>query len=127
MYPFGFGLSYTEFAYSDLKISGSKILSIQFTLKNIGSIKGADVPQIYLRDVDGQKKFRILGFERVELQPGESKSITLEIEPRLLADFNYPKQKWEIQKGKYTLVLGKSAGDFVLEDSVDLKAQSFRK
>jgi len=125
MFAFGYGLSYTSFTYSDLKVSGGKTITASFTVKNTGKIAGADVPQLYLTHAAGENTLRLLGFERIELEPGESRQITLIIELRLLANFDWQKQKWRINAGSYQLALGKSADDFQLRSSAKLSGQLF--
>jgi beta-glucosidase len=71
MYPFGHGLSYTTFSYSDLQVSGGETITATFTVTNTGRREGADLPQLYLTNAPGEKRMRLLGFERVELHPGE--------------------------------------------------------
>lgn len=85
------------------------------------------MPQLYLSDAAGESTRRLLGFERVELAPGETKHVTLTIDLRLLAHFNWQKQTWEIKPGTYEVVLGKSAVDSALDTSFKLKAQFFGK
>src|SRR5262245_59653845 len=88
LYPFGHGLSYTSFSYSGFSVTGGKTVTAKFTVTNTGQRAGADVPQVYLTDVAGEKLMRLLGFERVELAPGASRTVTLEADPRLLARFD---------------------------------------
>jgi beta-glucosidase len=129
MFPFGFGLSYTTFDYSDLKVEGGETITATFTVKNTGKREGADVPQLYLTDAAGDKRMRLLGFERVELKPGESKQVTIEAEPRLLARFEGKTGlgKWSIAEGTYQVAVGKSATDLVLTGKTKLSARQFGK
>src|SRR5215472_15294213 len=71
MYAFGHGLSYTTFSYGDLQVSGGETITATFTVTNTGQREGADVPQLYLTDAPGERRMRLIGFERVELRPGE--------------------------------------------------------
>jgi beta-glucosidase len=73
LYASGHGLSYTSFAYRDLSVEGGDTVTGRFTVTNTGERAGADVPQLYLTEAPGDKRMRLLGFERVELQPGESR------------------------------------------------------
>jgi len=104
LFPFGFGLSYTTFATSDLKLKG---LSAQFTVRNTGSRRGATVTQLYLVGRNGQAKQRLVGFQRVDLAPGEARSVSLTIDPRLLADWS--DGGWSIEAGPYAFALGEDA------------------
>lgn len=76
MFAFGHGLSYTTFAYGDLEVSGGDTLTASFTVTNTGDRPGADVPQLYLTEAAGERRMRLLGFARVELDPGESRRVT---------------------------------------------------
>jgi hypothetical protein len=81
LYAFGHGLSYTTFDYSDLSVQGSETVTATFTVTNTGERAGAAVPQLYLTEAAGDNRTRLLGFERVELEPGQSRSLTLTAEP----------------------------------------------
>ena len=125
LYDFGYGLSYSTFFYSDLKVSGGETITATFTVTNTGKRAGADVPLLYLTDAAGAKRVRLLGFERVELHPGESKNITVTAEPRLLARFDNKAQGWRIAGRVYKVVLAKSADAPVLTGEVQLNARLF--
>jgi beta-glucosidase len=84
LYSFGHGLSYTTFSYGDLNVSGGYTVTAMLTVTNTGQHEGADVPQLYLTEAAGDKRTRLLGFERVVLKPGESKRVTITADPRLL-------------------------------------------
>lgn len=127
MYAFGHGLNYTNFAYSDLKVSGGETIAANFTVTNTGQRDGADVPQLYLTDAAGEKRMRLLGFERVELRPGESRQVSLTADPRLLARFDPIAKLWRITNGPYAVALGKSANDIVITGSADLSGRFFGK
>lgn len=127
MYAFGHGLSYTSFSYSGLKVSEGKIITASFTVTNTGEIKGANVPQLYLTREADEISVRLLGFERIELSPGESKEITLTVDPRLLAHFNWERQQWEINEGDFQIALGSSAADLHLHSTINLKKKRFGK
>jgi beta-glucosidase len=81
LFVFGHGLSYTTFAHSDLRGSGGDTVTATFTVTNTGDREGADVPQLYLTEAAGHERVRLLGFERVELQPGESRQVTVTADP----------------------------------------------
>src|SRR5690606_13097658 len=96
LYAFGHGLSYTTFDYQDLQVEGGDTITASFTVTNTGQRKGADVPQLYLTAAGGEKRMRLLGFERVELGPGETRRVSIEADPRLLARFDGKSGKWRI-------------------------------
>lgn len=113
LYAFGHGLSYTTFDYSDFRAEGGDTI----TATNTGQRPGADVPQLYLTSAAGEERMRLLGFERVELQPGESRQVTITADPRLPARFDGPDGitgSWRIAEGTYKVAVGKSARDMVL-------------
>jgi beta-glucosidase len=114
MYAFGHGLSYTSFEYGDLAVEGGETVTATFTVTNTGDRPGADVPQLYLTE----SRTRLLGFERVELEPGESRQVTVTAERRLLARFDGNAGQWHIDEGTYKVALGKAA------DALDLTAET---
>jgi beta-glucosidase len=118
LYAFGHGLSYTSFEYSDLGATGGETITATFTITNTGDRRGADVPQLYLIAAAGEQRMRLLGFERVELDPGESREVVLAADPRLLARFDGDAGQWRIAAGAYEVGLGKAA------DAIELTAQA---
>ncbi|MGE0148609.1 MAG: fibronectin type III-like domain-contianing protein [Parvibaculaceae bacterium] len=127
MYPFGYGLSYTSFSYSDLTVTGGETVAATFTVANKGERAGADVPQLYLTGAPDGNRMRLLGFERVELKPGESRRVTLMADPRLLARFDGGAGQWRIAGGEYAITLGRSADDPVLNGMAELAGRLFGK
>ena len=121
MYAFGHGLSYTNFDYSDLEVEGSDTITATFTITNTGDRAGADVPQLYVTD----PRTRLLGFERVELQPGESRKVMLTVDPRLLARFDGDAGKWRIDEGTYRVAVGEAADSLELTGELTLKEAQF--
>jgi beta-glucosidase len=125
LYAFGHGLSYTTFAHSDLRVEGGDTITATFTVSNTGDRVGADVPQLYLTDAAGEKRMRLLGFERVELQPGESRQITLTADRRLLARFDGSAGQWHVAEGMYEVALGRSAEALELTGAATLTEALF--
>lgn len=111
LFPFGYGLSYTRFSYSGLKVDGGKTISASFEVRNTGAREGTDVAQLYLTDAAGRKKQRLLGWERLTLKPGESRRVTIQADPRVLADWDEVAHGWRINAGQYNVALGTSAAD----------------
>lgn len=109
LFAFGHGLSYTSFAYSDLEVRGGETITATFVVTNTGAREGADVPQLYLTEAAGEKRIRLLGFERAQLAPGESRRLTIVADARLLARFDGGTGKWHLRAGTYRVSLGKAA------------------
>ncbi len=124
LFPFGFGLSYTSFDHAGLKVAAGASVSASFTVKNTGKVAGADVPQLYLVSVNGQKKVRLAAFDKVALAPGASKAVTVSVDPRLLADWK--DGGWQIAGGQYGFALGTSATDLGPVVTVTVKAQKLK-
>ncbi|WP_343528939.1 glycoside hydrolase family 3 C-terminal domain-containing protein [Sphingomonas sp.] len=111
LFPFGYGLSYTRFRYGPLTIGrgGNGDLTARFTITNVGSRPGADVGQVYLNAGAGRSTRRLVGFEKVMLAPGETRTVSVQIDPRLLA--RWQDGGWSIDKGRYDFFVGRSAED----------------
>lgn len=109
LFAFGHGLSYTHFEYSDLHVRGGETVSVTFDVLNTGTRAGSDVPQLYL-----VHPRRLLGFERVELGPGESRRVSLAVDPRMLARYDAPNERWVLPPGTYRVAIGRSAVDLLL-------------
>ena len=125
-FPFGHGLSYTTFAYSDLQVSpkvtdGMTLFTVTFMLQNTGNRAGAEVAQVYASFPFryGEPPKRLVGFEKVWLDPGEYKKVTITVDPGAnnhpLSYWDSKAQKWTLMRGPVTLHLARSALD--LEDS----------
>jgi len=119
-YPFGFGLSYTSFEYSDVKADKN---GVKFTIKNTGEVLGKEVAQLYIGKKDGEvfrPKKELKGFKKVELAPGESKEIVIPFDEYTFRYFNVETNKWEIEGGKYEVYVAASVEDVRLETSVEI-------
>jgi beta-glucosidase len=125
MYAFGHGLSYTSFDHRDLQVSGGDTVTATFTVTNTGDRAGADVPQLYLTEAAGDRRMRLLGFQRVELQRGESRQVTVTADPRLLATFDGTAGRWRIAEGTYRVMLARSADEPVLTADTTLTGRRF--
>jgi len=121
LFPFGHGLSYTTFAFSGLSVSGSEV---SFDVRNTGKRAGKAVGQVYAATpVAGE---RLVAFGKVELKPGETKHITLTLDPRLLASFDVAAQMWRVAAGDYAFRLGASAAETSATATVHLEASTIK-
>ncbi len=127
-FPFGHGLSYTTFDYSDLKLSqsgmpaGTSIL-VSVNVENTGDREGDDIVQLYVHDPKPKvdKPVRELkGFERVSLKPGETKTVTFTLTPRDFAYFDVPGKQWKADAGTYEIEIGASSRDIKLRTGIAL-------
>jgi beta-glucosidase len=127
LFPFGFGLSYTAFSYTDFAASTSADTTIaaSFTVMNIGKSIGSDIPQVYLTKAPDGRRERLLGFERVTLRPGESRRVSLVADPRLLARFDTTGRVWRVDAGLYAVGLARAADTVVETRSVQLRQRQF--
>ena len=113
LFPFGYGLSYTTFAYSALKADGAA-RTVSFSVKNTGKRAGTEVAQVYVRlpDAAGEPFKRLVAWERVPLKAGESKTVTLNLDPLYLSIFNTDKDGWELVPGDYKAFAGPLTSPF---------------
>ena len=130
LFPFGYGLSYTRFEYSGLKIEAApagsgKLARVSFTIKNAGAREGAEVAQLYV----GQPKASVprpvkelKGFTKVNLRAGESRSVTLVLDRRAFAYFDVAKHDWTAEPGEFTISIGSSSADVKLQGAFRLAA-----
>lgn len=129
LYPFGYGLSYTKFAYSDLKPSTETVArdgatTIQVAIKNTGSREGDEVVQLYVQypksNVTRPIK-ELKGFSRVSLKPGETKTVSVPLKAESLAWWNEKTNRWEVEPGPVTLLVGRSSADIRLQKTIHIK------
>ena len=119
-FPFGHGLSYTSFAYSDLKASAD---GVTLTVTNTGTRKGAEIVQLYVAKPDA-KIFRpaqeLKGFAKVPLRPGESRTVAIPLDDKAFRYWNTQTNRWEIEGGQYELRIGASSADIRLTAAVEV-------
>ena len=126
-YPFGFGLSYTTFAYSNLELSAKELaptdtLKIRCKVKNTGAVAGTEVVQLYINDPYAtmcRPVQELQGFARVELEPGEEKTVTFGLKLSQLA-FLDRDMRWKVEHGKLNVRISASSEDIRLEDTVNV-------
>ena len=125
LFSFGFGLSYTRFNTDGLKLTaGKSTVSAQATARNVGDRAGSEVVQLYLTSTAGKRVLRLVGFQRIDLARGEAKSVSMTIDPRLLA--NWEDGGWHRTAGEYRFALGRSATELTAEVTLQLKEQKWR-
>ena len=125
LFPFGYGLSYTTFAYSNLQASAEKGLKVAFRVTNSGQRAGAEVAQVYavLPAETGEPFKRLIGWEKVPLAQGETKTVTLSVDPQVLSIFNAEKNGWELVPGEYKLFVGGSSRSTPLSATVKVASE----
>lgn len=123
LFPFGYGLSYTSYEYSNLKVTPGEHVQVSFTVKNTGGRAGTEIAQVYvaLPESTGEPPKRLVGWSRLELKPDESKDVSVEIEPLFLSIFDAQRNQWQRVSGDYTFLAGGSSQSLPLKASVALK------
>jgi beta-glucosidase len=114
LFPFGHGLSYTEFALSDLSVAVKEgTLHASFTVKNLGKVTGKEVAQVYVSPLDARWEApkRLAGFQKVEVKPGAAIRSSITVDPRLLAVYDSATKTWRVAAGEYKIVLATDAGE----------------
>ena len=127
LFPFGYGLSYTKFAYSNLAASEKNgVVTVSFDVKNVGDRAGKDVPQVYLAPKAGgwEAPQRLGGFKTVSLAPGASTRVTVSVDPRLLSTWDGKAHGWSIAAGDYAVSVGASSRSQSATSTVSLKARA---
>ncbi|WP_332773744.1 beta-glucosidase family protein [Phenylobacterium sp.] len=122
-FPFGFGLSYSRFGYSDLTVEGGDTVTVSFDVTNTGDRAGTDTPQVYATVAGGP---RLIGWSRVALQPGETRRVTVTADPRLLASYDVSLPGWGIAAGKVEVAVGTSAETMTLRGEARLAARTLK-
>lgn len=133
LFPFGYGLSYTEFAYSDLKLDREQMtdqdtLTVTVKVKNTGSRKGKEVVQLYVSPDDGETirpALELRGFEKIELEPGQEREVDFTLDMRAFAYWNEEIHDWYVDSGEYQIRIGKNAQEVIL--SVPVQVQGTRE
>jgi len=122
LFPFGFGLSYTTFSYSNLKVTGGKSPHVSFTVTNSGSRPGAEVAQVYasLPAAAQEPPKRLIAFNKVWLKPGESKEVSVDVNPKYISIFNVEQNGWQLLPGEYGFMVGGSSSNLPLKQSITM-------
>lgn len=126
LFPFGYGLSYTSFAYSDIQADENEVY---VTVQNTGNVDGAEVVQIYISKPDS-KIFRpvkeLKGFQKVYLKAGESKTVTIPLDDKAFRYYNIITNKWEIEGGTYQIMAGSNVAEISLSTEVSIAGTEAR-
>jgi beta-glucosidase len=135
-WPFGYGLSYTTFEYSNLKVTGEaatkdESINLSFEVKNTGEVTADEVAQIYLSPTSADQPIRpiqLQGFARVTLQPGESKTIQVKLYTEQFGFYsNEGQRQWNVLPGQYLIKVGSSSADIRLQETVTLTGEPVQK
>lgn len=119
-YPFGYGLSYTKFEYSNLHVSSD---AVSFDITNTGDVAGSEIAQVYIGATDSnifRSKKELKGFDKVYLEPGQTSKVTIGFDEHTFSYFNTQTDDWEQELGTYSIEIGASIKDIRLTDSIQL-------
>jgi beta-glucosidase len=123
LFPFGYGLSYTTYTYSNLKVTPGKNVRVNFTVTNTGNRAGAEIAQVYaaLPAAAEEPPKRLVGWSKVKLNPGESKEVTVEVDRQYLSIFKVDQNRWQLIPGEYEFLVGESSQTLPLKEAVSLR------
>ena len=126
LYPFGYGLSYTEFEYSNLQVEQNNTdIELSFDIKNTGKMNGEEISQIYISELDS-KVFKpikeLKSFAKTEIEVGKTKKVNIKLDRKAFEYYNIETNKWSVESGKYKILIGKSVKDIVLEKEITIKS-----
>ncbi len=130
LFPFGYGLSYTNFEYSDLLVDKKEIednscVKVSVKVKNTGKIPGKEIVQLYVKDTKSsviRPEKELKGFEKIELLPGEEKTVTFELGKRAFAYYSTEIGDWHVESGEFEILIGKSSKEIVLKEVVSVNS-----
>ena len=123
LFPFGFGLSYTSYAYSGLSVKDTDSLTVTFTIKNTGKRAGTEIAEVYaaLPESAGEPPKRLIGWARVDLAAGESKPVSITVPHDRLTIYDEGSDGWKLVPGNYSVLAGGSSQDLPLHQQVALQ------
>ena len=130
LFPFGYGLSYTNFEYSNLKVSSKSTtdkegLTVSLKVKNIGKVKGKEVVQLYVSDQEStlqRPEKELKKFVKIELNPGEEKTVSFKLESNDFSYFDSKRNMWIAESGDYVISVGASSRDIRVSEKVNLQS-----
>jgi beta-glucosidase len=131
LFPFGFGLSYTTFEYSDLQLEKSEItekdtLKVTFSITNTGKVAGEEIAQVYVKDNEStifREEKALKGFVKIKLDAGETKQVSVELDIRCFSFYNTLINNWTVESGDFTIMVGASSKDIRLNEIVTIAAK----
>jgi beta-glucosidase len=120
LFPFGFGISYTTYAYSALSVTRGDTTTVSFTVKNTGERAGTEIAEIYasLPRAAGEPPKRLIGWARVDLASGESRRIAVPVSREHLMIYDETTDSWKLVSGKYVIRVGGSSQDLPLQETI---------
>jgi beta-glucosidase len=123
LFPFGFGLSYTTYSYSNMKVTTGDDTTATFMVKNTGKLTGEEIAQLYaaLPAEAGEPPKRLVGWSKVKLDPGEEKQVTISIPAKYLSVYDESNSSWKVTPGKYVFMAGGSSKDLPLTSTIQIK------
>ena len=124
LFPFGYGLSYTRFRYGALNLTGGKAMAASVQVTNAGAREGTETVQLYLKTGPDRAQRRLLGWAQAKLKPGETRTVRIDAEPRLLANWDDKANGWRLAGGRYAVFAGANAEDAAVSGAVDMQAAS---
>ncbi|MEK4274574.1 beta-glucosidase family protein [Paenibacillus sp. FSL R7-0026] len=132
LFPFGFGLSYTQFEYTKLDVNQTEfkdtdIITVTVNVKNTGQRSGQEVLQLYVHDHQttvSRPEKELKGFAKVSLEPGEEKTVTFTLDKRSFAYYNVDLKDWHVESGEYDLLIGSSSRHIILQKTVHVESTS---
>jgi beta-glucosidase len=130
LFPFGYGLSYTNFEYTDLtvdkkEINDNETLNVKVKVKNTGNMIGKEIIQLYVKDIESKvnrPEKELKGFEKIQLEPGEEKTVIFTLDKRAFAYYNTEIKDWYVESGEFELLIGKSSKDIILKEKVKVNS-----
>ena len=122
LFPFGYGLSYTRFRYGALSLTGGKAMAASVAVTNTGAREGTETVQLYLNKGPERGQRRLLGWAQVKLKPGETRTVRIDAEPRLLANWDDKANGWRLAGGRYEVFAGSNAEDAAASGAVDMQS-----
>lgn len=135
LFPFGHGLSYTTFAYSNLSVDKKEMkdtdtLTVTVQVRNSGKFAGKEIVQLYIHDTESsviRPLKELKGFNKVSLAPGEEKTVSFELNKRSFAYYDVSEKDWVVESGQFEILIGQSSQDIVLSEMVTVQSTSARK